>query len=149
MASSAEYLAAVLASIELTIAPKTLISLTNQRKNEVGTSEPPAAVVAIDYDVLNEAIRLAAAAIEDELGAGSATTVMHIKLAAELTIAELATAHAVNISDLGLAGKDDIMKRVGKARKLAVSRKPRIENGRRATGWKPGPSGHNPFDEMV
>ena len=142
--SSAAYLAAVKLIITNLLPQKTLTELTNQRAGEVGGAAP----TTTNTTVLDQAIELATAEVEDELGVMEATDtggILHAKFSAELALSDLARKFSFNLSEAGLAGRDDIFQRIKRTKKTRQDKRDRIDTGDKGTGWKPPASGHNPF----
>jgi len=140
--SSAGFRARVKSSVQNLMSEKTLIELTNQRAGEAGLAKP----TSINDTVLDEAILLAAAEVEEHLSEADDTDHTDVKLVAELVVSDLCVKHAINPTSMGFANKKDIMDRVMLVRKARVNRGDRIDTDDKETGWVPPSSGFNPFD---
>lgn len=137
---------AIKASIENLISEKTLIELTNQRENEVGeTIEDPPPELTINYDVLDEAIRIAASEIEEILGALTETDYVGMKYALQLAIRSLASEYSVNITSLGIANREQILKDAADTNRRRVAKSRSIKTQPKVTGFKENPSGFDPL----
>lgn len=141
--ASAAYLAACKTTLERLVSTKTLQELSNQRKGEVGQS-----VSGVVDAVLEEAILLAAAEIEDELGAGEVTDYRHIKFTVTLAIHDLAKTYSLNISDTSIVSRQELSAQIAQAKVTRRQRQDTFKTDDKDTGWKKPPSGHDPFSNI-
>lgn len=139
--------AAVRTSMGLVVSQKTLIDLSNQRANEVGDTDTPAALT-IDEDVLTEAIRLAAAQIEPYHGTQTGDSdVLAIKHCSEVALNDLCIKHGMNPSDLGLQNRADLIRSLEEARDNKVAENSLIKFRQKRTNYPTNPSGHEPLGD--
>jgi hypothetical protein len=143
--ADATFKAAVRASMGLVVSEKTLIDLSNQRANEVGDTDTPAALT-IDEDVLTEAIRLAAAQIEPYHGTQTGSSdVLAIKHCSEMALNDICVKHGMPPGDRGLQKRADLSRSLEEARDNRVAENSVITFRQKRTNYPTSPSGHEPL----
>lgn len=145
---SSSYIAQVKSTIESLIPGVTLKEFTNQRAGETAPAGGAAAHPSIDDDMLELAIKLSIAEIEEILGDGETGDWLHVKLCAELSLLDIGNKWAIRMDDIVIADRDSILNRATKLAKRRVKSKPRVHKDEKKTGWKAPPSNFNPFDEV-
>lgn len=139
--------AAVRSSMTLTVSEKTLIDLSNQRANEVGTTDTPVAL-SINESVLTEAIRLAAAQVEPYLGTQTGDSdVLAVKFCSELALNDLITKHGMNPHEFGLQNRAELMAAMGDTRESRALERGTIIFKQKRTNYPANPSGHVPLGD--